>query len=59
MTIEIHSITIKATVVDGDKSRDYYAEFKPETPNLPGLIGDIFRLAKLYVFHNSERTVAQ
>jgi len=66
--IEIHSITIKAVIVHKEEpyaSEGFERTFTPEQKGLPGIITDIFSLAKRYIFHNvdelpsTSRVVAQ
>lgn len=61
MKIQIHSITIKATILpdDWDSSQELpdpsERTFKHEDlSKLPGIITDIFSLAKRYLFHNAD-----
>ncbi|MFN0156913.1 MAG: hypothetical protein ACKVRP_02445 [Bacteroidota bacterium] len=53
--IEIHSITVRATIVDAEnpaRNRAYQATFTPDMPALPGQIEGMFRAAQRHIFYN-------
>lgn len=58
MKISIHSITIRATIVDEDNlfnPKDFQRTFTPDEQGLPGLITDMFSNAKRFLFHNVQQ----
>lgn len=62
MRIDLHSITIRATIVPDDvnNAEQFQKTFTAaDLPKAPGVIADIFSLAKRYVFHHGVQTAQQ
>ena len=59
MNIEMHSVTIRATIVpdDADNTEQFQKTFTQEDlAKAPGIITDIFSMAKRYIFMNTNNT---